>query len=125
MLQVLHGISRDARDVGGVTTASLLYVNQTEEDSLVREELEKLVKEFPGRFHLEYTIDRPKEDGSWKGLTGFVSKEMIEKHVLSKDGKSSKAMTQILMCGPPAMLKFACEPALKDLGYGPDNTFKF
>jgi len=124
MLQVLHGIFRDSQDTG-VTTASLLYANQTEGDILVRDELEALVKEFPTRFRLEYTVDRPAEDGSWQGSTGFVSKEMIEKHVLCGDGSSRKEMTQILMCGPPGMLKFACEPALKELGYGGDNTFTF
>jgi len=121
MLQVLHGIFRNGKD--NTTTASLLYANQTEEDILVRDELENLEKQFPGRFHLHYTVDRPKEDGSWKGSTGFVSQEMIEKHVI-RNGVS-KGSTQILMCGPPGMLKFACQPALKELGYGADNTFTF
>jgi len=119
MLQVLHGIFRNGNDK--TTTASLLYANQTEEDILVRDELENLEKQYPGRFHLHYTLDRPKDD--WKGSTGFVNKDMIEKHVI-KSGVN-KASTQILMCGPPGMLKFACEPALKDLGYGKENTFTF
>jgi len=121
MLQVLHAIFRDAKDSS--TTASLLYANQTEEDILVRDELEALEKQFPARFQLHYTVDRPKEDGSWKGSTGFVSKDMIENHVVSKG--VSKGSTQVFMCGPPGMLKFACEPALKELGYGADNTFTF
>lgn len=121
MLQVLHGIFRDVNDT--TSTAGLLYANQTEDDILVREELEKLVKDFPDRFRLHYTLDRPKEDGSWKGSKGFVSKDMIEKHVLGQQW--GKEATQILMCGPPGMLKFACEPALKELGYGAENTFTF
>lgn len=121
MLQVLHGVFRDGRDT--TTTASLLYANQTEEDILVRNELETLQKEFPDRFRLHYTLDRPKDDGSWKGSTGFVNKDMIDKHVLL--GTCGKEKTQVLMCGPPGMLKFACEPALKELGYGADNTFMF
>jgi len=119
MLQVLQAIFRDTSDSS--TTASLLYANQTEEDILVREELELLAKEFPIRFHLHYTLDRPPTD--WKGSKGFVNKEMVENHVLM-DNKEIKA-TQVLMCGPPAMLKFACEPALKELGFDENNYFAF
>mmetsp|Transcript_12788 Transcript_12788/g.16193 ORF Transcript_12788/g.16193 Transcript_12788/m.16193 type:complete len:138 (+) Transcript_12788:436-849(+) len=57
MLQVLHAIFLDSKDSS--TTASLLFANQTEDDILVREELESLVKEFPCRFKLHYTFDRP------------------------------------------------------------------
>jgi len=126
MLQVLHGIfPADGKDDGSGITASLLYANQTEDDILVRLELEKLAWEFSDRFRLHYTLDRPTEGHVWGGSTGFVSKKMIEDHVLSNGGTSGKEATQILMCGPPAMLKFACEPALKELGYGPENTFMF
>ena len=77
---------------------------------------------------MHYTLDRPptptKDDGSccWKGSTGFVNKDMIEKHVLGTCGKDK---TQVLMCGPPGMLKFAYEPALKELGYGAEKTLCF
>ncbi len=29
-------------------------------------------------------------------------------------------MTQVLVCGPPPMIKFACKPAFEELGYTDD-----
>jgi cytochrome-b5 reductase len=118
MLQVLQAIFRDAKDQ--TTTASLLFANQSEDDILVREELEALAKEYPDRFSLHYTLDRPPTDG-WKYSTGFIDKNMIEKHVL----KGAGASTQVLMCGPPPMLKFACIPALEQLDVDESRRFSF
>lgn len=120
VLQVVDAIFRDTKDK--TTTMSLLYANQTEDDILVREELEAFAAKYPDRFSVAYTIDRD-ETGNWKGLTGFVDKEKIDNHVLSK--KVDIASTQVLMCGPPPMLKFACYPNLKELGCDEDNYFAF
>lgn len=120
MLQVLHAIFRDAKTKDSTTTASLLFANQTEEDILVREELEALARDFPDRFKLHYTLDRP--PAGWTGSTGFINKEMIEKNVL-KD--CSSAGTQVLMCGPPPMIKFACIPNLDEVGIDESKRFSF
>lgn len=120
MLQVLHAIFRDAKTKDSTTTASLLFANQTEEDILVREELETLARDFPDRFKLHYTLDRP--PAGWTGSTGFINKEMIEKNVL-KD--CSSAGTQVLMCGPPPMIKFACIPNLDEVGIDESKRFSF
>lgn len=120
MLQVLHAIFRDAKTKDSTTTASLLFANQTEEDILVREELEALARDFPDRFKLHYTLDRP--PAGWTGSTGFINKEMIEKNVL-KDCSSEG--TQVLMCGPPPMIKFACIPNLDEVGIDESKRFSF
>ena len=120
MLQVLHAIFRDTKD--STTTASLLFANQTEDDILVREELESLAKEFPDRFKLHYTLDRPPSE-NWAYSTGFINKEMVQNHVL-RSGVDTKD-TQVLMCGPPPMLKFACIPALTELSIDENNHFSF
>lgn len=83
-----------------------------EEDILVREELESLQNEFKGQFSLHYTLDRP--PASWGYSSGFISKEMIEKHCLFNN--SSKD-TQVFICGPPPMVKFACKPNLEEVGF--------
>jgi cytochrome-b5 reductase len=119
MLQVLHAIFRDAKD--STTTASLLFANQTEDDILVREELESLAKEFPDRFKLHYTLDRPPT--VWNYSTGFINKDMVMDHVLK--GGAHDGSTQVLMCGPPPMLKFACIPALEELGLDESKQFSF
>ncbi len=120
MLQVLHAIFQDPKDT--TTTIGLLYANQTEDDILVRDELETLAREYPNRFQLHYTLDRPPAE-NWSGSTGFVTKDMIEANVL-RNGSKDKS-TQILMCGPPPMIKFACLPALKELGFTEDHWFSF
>jgi cytochrome-b5 reductase len=93
-----------------------------QDDILVREELEQLEKEFPDRFKLHYTLDRPPADGSWKYSSGFISKEMIQEHCLFN---GSSKDTQVFMCGPPPMVKFACLPNLTELGFSEKEWFVF
>ena len=85
-----------------------------EDDILVRSELEALQKEFPDQFKLHYTVDHPPKGGKWEYSTGFISKEMIEKYCLVN---GSSKDTQVFMCGPPPMVKFACLPNLQELGF--------
>ena len=56
----------------------------------------------------------------WKYSSGFVSDEMISGHLPPPGAK-----TQILMCGPPPMIKFACLPNLDKLGYSKDMYVAF
>ena len=93
-----------------------------EDDILCRKELEQMAKDHSDKFKIHYTVDRPPADGSWKGSTGFITKEMIEANCLF-NGSSKK--TQVFMCGPPPMLKFACLPNLKELGFTKDDWFAF
>ena len=58
MLQLIRAVFRDKNDQ---TNLALIFANQTEDDILLREELEDVQKEFPDRFKLWYTIDRPTE----------------------------------------------------------------
>lgn len=118
MLQIMHAVLRD--EPNSNVTVSLLYANQAEDDILVREELEDAVKTYNGRFKLHYTLDRP--PNGWKYSTGFISKEMIEEHLPSPAADGS---TQILMCGPPPMVKFACLPNLEALGFKKSDHFVF
>ena len=74
MLQVIRQILKDPKDK---TEIWLLFANQTEEDILLRKELEAIPKE---RFHLWYTVDRPPASG-WKYSSGFVNLEMCRDHL--------------------------------------------
>ena len=57
MLQIVQAILKDPTDK---TRVSLLFANQTEDDILVREELEKMA-ETSDQFSLWYTLDQPSE----------------------------------------------------------------
>ena len=107
MLQVIAAILRDD---GDATQISLIYANQTEDDILCRKELEELQAKHPKRLKVWYTLDRPPK--GWKYSEGFITQEMIAEHL-----PGPKESTLVLMCGPPPMVKFACQQNLDKLGY--------
>ncbi|CAG9563237.1 unnamed protein product [Danaus chrysippus] len=115
MLQLIRQICKDENDN---TQLRLLYANQTEQDILVRPELEKYQSEYPDQFRLWYTIDRAEKD--WKYSTGFINEHMIKDNLFSP---ADDVMT--LMCGPPPMINFACNPALEKLGYSENLRFAY
>jgi len=57
----------------------------------------------------------------WKQGVGFVTEQMIRDHL----PVSSATDSIILMCGPPPMLKAACEPSLDKLDYPASQRFTF
>ncbi|XP_076304045.1 NADH-cytochrome b5 reductase 3 isoform X2 [Tachypleus tridentatus] len=107
MLQLIRQVFKDPEDS---TNLFLLFANQTEEDILLRPELEDLAAEHTDQLKLWYTVDRPTE--GWKYSMGFISAEMIEQHL-----PAPSENTLILMCGPPPMINFACHPNLDKLNY--------
>lgn len=113
MLQILHQVfGPESKDV--TTKIKLLYANQSPDDILVRDELERLAADHSARFQLHYTVDKVLDGTEWKYSTGFVNKKMMQDHLFTD---SSSATTQTFMCGPPPMVKFACLPALTELGF--------
>ncbi|VFV38844.1 nadh-cytochrome b5 reductase 2-like [Lynx pardinus] len=56
MLQLIRHITKNPDDR---TRMSLIFANQTEEDILVRKELEEVARTHPEQFSLWYTLDRP------------------------------------------------------------------
>ncbi|KAK8027585.1 hypothetical protein PG991_004641 [Apiospora marii] len=91
MLQVIRAIIR-GRPAGDKTQVDLIYANVTEQDILLREDLDTLAKEDSG-FRVHYVLDKPPQD--WAGGVGFVTAEMLEKW-LPKAAPDVK----LLLCGP-------------------------
>ncbi|RXG54066.1 NADH-cytochrome b5 reductase 1 [Armadillidium vulgare] len=96
ILQLIRDIVRNPKDK---TEMRLIFANQTEEDILLRQELEEVANSYPDRFKLWYTISTANED-------------MISHHMFPPSND-----TLVLMCGPPAMIKNACIPNLDKLKY--------
>uniref|UniRef100_A0A803YH01 cytochrome-b5 reductase n=1 Tax=Meleagris gallopavo TaxID=9103 RepID=A0A803YH01_MELGA len=92
-------------------------VLQTEKGILLRAELEDIAKRHPDQITLWYTLDKPPQD--WKCSSGFVTADMIKTHL------PSGSETLILMCGPPPMIQFACQPNLDKLSYPKSITFSY
>lgn len=117
LLQIIRQALKDPRDA---TEFYLLFANQTERDILLRDELDVMTQEHTN-VHVWYTIDRQLDTKvEWNYSLGFVTSEMIKAHL-----PAPASTTQILMCGPPPMIKFAILPALEKLQYTADMYFGF
>ncbi|XP_030632383.1 NADH-cytochrome b5 reductase 1 [Chanos chanos] len=115
MLQLIRDIMKNPSDK---TTCSLLFANQTEKDILLRDELEEVKARHPDRFKLWYTVDKAPAD--WEYSEGFINADMIQEHL---PPPSDDCL--ILMCGPPPMIQFACNPNLDKLGYRQGQRFAY
>lgn len=113
MLQLIRAILKDPTDE---TQVSLLYANQTEKDILLRDELDEIAKNHPNKLKLWYTLDTARE--SWTYSTGYINADMIKQSMFPPSFE-----TIVLMCGPPPMINFACNPSLDKLGY--DSLLRF
>lgn len=111
LLAIIRKIFANPADTTKVT---LLFANQTENDIFLREELESL-QEKHSNFKLWYTLDRPPQN--WKFSAGFITDDMIKTNMFEGDS----APSTFIICGPPAMVKFACLPNLEKLGISQEN----
>ncbi|KAK6212013.1 hypothetical protein LQW54_005541 [Pestalotiopsis sp. IQ-011] len=107
MYQLIRAICEDESDP---TQIDLLYANNTEEDILMREELEGFAAQCPNKFKVTYVLSWPPQDG-WTGESGFVTKDMIAKYLPKADADS-----KVLLCGPPPMIE-ATKKNLAALGF--------
>ncbi|KAI0395837.1 ferredoxin reductase-like protein [Xylariaceae sp. FL0594] len=114
MYQLIRAICEDERDT---TEVSLIYANRTEEDILLRSELDAFAKKYPRNLRLHYLLDHPPSK-DWQGGVGYVTKELMAERFPpppaadDDDAGSSKVM----LCGPPGMVN-AAKKALVELGY--------
>lgn len=116
MFQLVKDICKNTNDQ---TKISLIFANQSENDILLRQELEEYRKNYPEKFDLWFTIDKSVLP-DWQYDVGFVNEDMLGKHMPAPADD-----TLILMCGPPPMINFACVPNLEKLGYTSDMRFAY
>ncbi|KAI1792041.1 cytochrome-b5 reductase [Ganoderma leucocontextum] len=119
------------KDPSNNTRFTLLFANVSDKDILLKEEFDALQKKYPKTFNVIYTVDKAEAD--WKGLTGYVNKELVEKHI---PPPNLGEKTKVFICGPPGqvaalagkkdgMKQGALSGLLKELGYTEDQVFKF
>jgi cytochrome-b5 reductase len=128
MYQLMRAIFKNPEDKTKVT---LVFGNISEEDILLKHELEDLENTYPQRFRAFYLLDKPPE--GWAGGKGFITKELL-KTVLPEPKEEN---TKIFVCGPPGLYKAVSgakkSPAdqgeltgiLKELGYKQEQVYKF
>ncbi|KAJ3796968.1 cytochrome-b5 reductase [Lentinula aff. detonsa] len=113
------------------TKFTLLFSNVTEADILLKSDFEALKKKYPTKFDVVYVLDKP--PAGWTGLSGYISKEVIQQHVAPA---SLNEKVKVFVCGPPGQVAaLAGKKAgmkqgelggiLKELGYTEDQVYKF
>ncbi|KAI8646126.1 hypothetical protein BD408DRAFT_410720 [Parasitella parasitica] len=107
MLQIIRRVCNDPTDK---TKISLIFANITEDDILLKKELDEIAKASPENFEVHYVLERPPSE-DWNGDVGLVSKEMIAKYC-PKPAKDVK----LLLCGPLPMIKMLTT-ASNELGF--------
>lgn len=101
------------------TRIRVVDANKTENDILLRGELERFAQLYPDQFEVTHVLSNP--DDSWKGERGFVNKDILHRCCFPPDEKSVA-----LLCGPPGLIQHAVMPVLLEWGYSQDhNLFGF
>ncbi|KAI9923074.1 hypothetical protein PsorP6_000255 [Peronosclerospora sorghi] len=126
MLQLIKTICRNPEDH---TEIVLVYCSVSEDDIILREEVEAMMYLYP-QFTVVHVLSNPSAE--WQGLTGFVSKEMLEKYMPQPSDDNL-----VCVCGPPPMMYHVSgdkakdrsqgelQGLLKELNYTSTQVFKF
>ncbi|GAX75762.1 hypothetical protein CEUSTIGMA_g3205.t1 [Chlamydomonas eustigma] len=114
---VMKAILKDPEDP---TCMSLIFANQTENDILLREELDELANNNPDRLKVWYVISTPLKPELWNGSIGRMTQDMMKERLFPADD-----CTLGLMCGPPGLLDNVCVPGLESMGYKKEHMVLF
>ena len=106
MFQLIRAICEDSRDT---TEVSLIYANRTEEDILLRNELDRFARQYPKNFKVYYLLDKP--PAKWEFGSGYVTAGLMQERL---PGPGSDA--KVMLCGPPGMVN-AAKKSLVSLGF--------
>lgn len=127
LYQLLHEITKNPEEK---TKINLVYGNKTPGDILLKKDIDSIAEKYSDRVKVHYFVD--KAEGDWKGETGFITKDWLNKNVPHPD-----ASHQVFVCGPPPLYEAISgnkvspsdqgelTGALKELGFTKQNVFKF
>jgi cytochrome-b5 reductase len=105
MYQLIRAICEDERDT---TEVSLIFANRSEDDILLRDELQTFARRYPKNLKLWFMLDNAPPN--WAYGSGFVTADVMREK-LPAPGPETKFM----LCGPPGMIN-ASKKALASLG---------
>lgn len=118
LYQIIKAILKDPEDK---TEMYLVYANRSEDDILLREELDKWANNH-SNFNVWYVISSSSVRENWKYSLGYITEEILKEHI--PDGSSQGSIA--LMCGPSPMIQYACKPNLAKINYDIQNScFQF
>ncbi|XP_031272989.1 nitrate reductase [NAD(P)H]-like [Pistacia vera] len=110
--QVVQAILKDPEDE---TEMYVVYANRTEDDILLKEELDEWAKKYD-RFKVWYVVQESIREG-WQYSVGFITEDIMREHV--PEGSDD---VLALACGPPPMIQFAVQPNLEKMNYDIKNS---
>ncbi|KAJ3677050.1 hypothetical protein LUZ60_002774 [Juncus effusus] len=116
--QVAQAILQDQPD--DKTEMDVVYANRSEDDILLKDELDQWAKEYPDRFRIWYVVDQVKrpEEG-WKYSVGFITESVLKEHLPFGGDEGTLAFA----CGPPPMIQYAVQPNLEKMKYDLSKSF--
>ncbi|XP_077213361.1 nitrate reductase [NADH]-like [Tasmannia lanceolata] len=112
--QVIQSILKDPTDD---TEMYLVYANRTEEDILLREEIDGWAEKNPN-LKVWYVISNSIREG-WRYSTGHITENILREHIPVPEGSRD---TLALVCGPPLMIQSAVLPNLEKMNYDVKNS---
>lgn len=110
--QVIQAILKDHNDD---TEMYLVYANRTEEDILLRDELDAWADKCD-RLKVWYVVGKTVRE-AWRYSVGAITESVLREHI---PGPSDETLA--LACGPPPMIQFAVQPSLEKMGYDIKNS---
>ncbi len=107
----------------------IIYGNRTEQDILIREELERLRVALKGNLHVRHVLSNvTPEMTSWTGGRGYIDGACMRDHLPPAPVVSEKEDeledTLALVCGPPPLEKVV-SAGLKELGWDLERNVVF
>ncbi|KAJ3210213.1 NADH-cytochrome b5 reductase [Dinochytrium kinnereticum] len=131
MYQLLKRIMNDPSDVSRVL---LIYGSKTEEDVLLKRELDVLQSLHADRLKVHHIIEKMSgEMPTWSSGSGHINRSILERLLPSSDACEK---VQILLCGPDSMIRALAGPkpsefeqgplggVLRDMGFSPNAIQK-
>merc|ERR1712232_860477 len=105
MVQALHAILGSSATGAAQESVAMLYGSRDSKDILGKDILDSWANECD-KFSLTHVLSHEPDNSDWKGERGFITKELIQKHLPGPDEKD----IIIFVCGPPPMYNFLCGP---------------
>lgn len=105
--QVMQAILKDPEDE---TEMYVVYANRTEDDILLKNELDAWAEKYSDKVKVWYVVEKANE--GWKYSAGFITEAILREHI-----PAGAEDVLSLACGPPPMIQFAINPNLEKMGY--------
>jgi nitrate reductase (NAD(P)H) len=118
MYQVIQAVMRDQPE--DATEMHLVYANRTEDDIMLRGELDRWAAERPDRLKVWYVVGKVKRlEERWEYGVGHITAAVLRDH-LPEGGDDGDTLA--LVCGPPPMVQLAVTPNLQKMKYDASSS---